>query len=160
MRDERIAVLALQETHLNTTREQDIGTLFESSIQLISSPDPDNPTGARGIAVVINKKLVRYEQIQHVEIVPGRALEVTIPWAQSDNLRLLALYAPNNTGEQRTFWDTLSSTYTNDRPKPDIIIGDLNFVEDALDRIPSRPDNDDTTEAAQTFLHACNAVDG
>ena len=91
MRDEHIAILALQETHLDETRETDVSTLFESSLRIMNTADRDNPTAAKGTAIVLNKRLISHGDATSEELIPGRAIEATVQWGQQDRLRILAI---------------------------------------------------------------------
>lgn len=75
------------------------------------------------------------------EIIPGHA--VILEMKQHDNkpLSVLGVYAPNVPSENAAFWKTIQEWYeqTGVR-KPDFTGGDTKIVEDALDRLPSRPD--------------------
>ena len=160
MRDDRIAVLALQETHLTEQRARDLETLFESSLQIHISPDEESPTAARGVAIVLNKKLIRCELTTCATIIPGRAMEIVIPWGSEDNLHILAVYAPNRPAENRDFWTSIHQKYEDRRHSPDLLLGDMNFVESALDRVPMHSDQSDTVTAARTFFRRHNLIDG
>ena len=79
MREKNIAVLAVQETHLTNELADQFNTLFGNRLSLAFSLDP-NTRNARGIAVVINKKTIKTEDVKTTVIIPGRAMSVTIPW--------------------------------------------------------------------------------
>jgi hypothetical protein len=57
IRDNRIGVLALQETHLSSADNDKLNTLFEKNLVIFSTIDPLHP-GANGTAIVLNKRLV------------------------------------------------------------------------------------------------------
>ena len=54
MREKRIGILAVQETHLTDEIAQQFNNLFSNTLSLIFSPDPTT-CNARGIALVLNK---------------------------------------------------------------------------------------------------------
>ena len=62
---------------------------------------------------------------------------VDLNWHTSERISLLAIYAPNRSmNENKQFWEQLHTFFRgNRRLKPDIILGDFNFVEEAMDRL-------------------------
>lgn len=52
-------------------------------------------------------------------------------------------YALNNYEQNKTFWRNLKDFWSqkSNRPKPQIFLGDMNLVEDVLDRMPVHEDN-------------------
>ena len=63
MRKKKIGILAIQETHLTDELAQWFNNLFRTNLLLEYSPDPTN-RNTRGIAVIINKCLVRTNNIK------------------------------------------------------------------------------------------------
>ena len=49
--ENRIAVLAIQETHLDQSRTRQIRECFSKNLDIITSEDPDDPTGRAGVDV-------------------------------------------------------------------------------------------------------------
>jgi len=160
MREQNIGILAVQETHLTDELANQFRTLFENRFALFHSPDPES-RNARGIAIVLNKKVIRTTEIETYTIVPGRAMAMTIPWHDNQKLKILAIYAPNAPQETRIFWKTISKAI-NENPNlaPNIMLGDFNLVEDALDRLPTKPDDHQNTEALRNFRLKHNLIDG
>jgi len=54
----KIAILALQETHLDLDRTEIIRECFSKNLEIITSEDPNDLTGRAGVAFVINKTLL------------------------------------------------------------------------------------------------------
>ena len=48
MRDKRIGILVVQETHMDEKRRQQVEDLFQRRIRIFATWDPDNPTGKGG----------------------------------------------------------------------------------------------------------------
>ncbi|EIN08151.1 hypothetical protein PUNSTDRAFT_17686, partial [Punctularia strigosozonata HHB-11173 SS5] len=95
------------------------------------------------------------------DVIPGRASLLTIPWHQDSELRILGIYAPNDEKENAEFWRTLQRTWRTSRlPKPDMMMGDFNVVEDKIDRLPMHKDNGEATEALRTLKAKFNMLDG
>ncbi|EPS96546.1 hypothetical protein FOMPIDRAFT_64154, partial [Fomitopsis schrenkii] len=139
MRDGKFGVLALQETHL-TQRDVDvIHSLFGRRLKVLNSPDPINATAARGVAFVLNREIVDVKDFTLLEVVPGRALLLTLKWHAETKLSLLNIYAPNAGAENETFWQTLrTKSQEGEGLHPDVMLGDFNLVEEAIDRLPMR----------------------
>ena len=78
MRDDKIAILALQETHLNQDQIDNINTMFQDTLHIIASADPENCM-SKGVALVINKRLLGTRDVDHYELCPGRALLISLP---------------------------------------------------------------------------------
>lgn len=146
MRERKIGVLAIQEAHMTDDMADSLNALFKSRLRILHSQG-DNPNAA-GVAFVINRDMTNADQATANELVPGRAMSVTVPWHGDLNLTLLNVYAPNQSAANGDFWNDLTNLYSGTgRRRPDVMLGDLNLVEDSLDRIPGRPDNTNATAA-------------
>ena len=134
--------------------------LFGSTLLLRHSPDPTTPN-ARGIAIILNKRMINTNNVTEAVLIPGRAITIRIPWHGDQHVNILAIYAPNIPGETRRFWREIRSRIEEEPElKPDIMLGDFNLVEDAIDRIPSRPDDPLTMESLREFKIKYGLVDG
>jgi exonuclease III len=120
----------------------------------------DNPRAA-GVAFVINKDLSIYQGVVTHELIPGRALLISIPWHSNLLLTILNVYAPNTPTENEKFWRNLSESLDSQLvPYPDILLGDFNMVEDAIDRLPSHSDNTNTCNALSDLKKQLDVKDG
>ncbi|KAH9858141.1 Endonuclease/exonuclease/phosphatase [Lenzites betulinus] len=140
-----IGVLLLQETHLTAERCADIKRMFKGRLKVLFSPHPDAPTRKEGVAVVLNKAQVNAEGAEVRVIVPGRALQVSVVTRGGEPLHSLCIYAPTSDGieERRAFFREVKNYYESHpaTPRPHLMAGDFNNVEDRLDRLPiSDPD--------------------
>ena len=160
MNRHRIAVLAVQETHLTDDLANNISSAFDTKLRLLYSPLPDTRNTA-GVAIVVNKGLLRSDNILSDEIIPGRAILATIPWHGDTVLKILNIYAPNDTKNNENFWARLNEILM-DRPhlKPDIMLGDFNLVEDSLDRLPCHQDNANAVASLGELKSNTDLVDG
>ena len=79
MREGRIGLMAVRETHLTDNLADQFNILFGDKFKLVYSPDPAT-RNTRGITIVINRKLIRANNIKMSTLVPGRAISVLIPW--------------------------------------------------------------------------------
>ncbi|KAF9472507.1 DNase I-like protein, partial [Pholiota conissans] len=158
MRAQKIGVLCLQETHLSPEDTESIHNLFGKRLQVYCSINPAQPNAA-GIAIVINKDLAKSDTAQATELVPGRALLVVLPWHPNHTINILGIYAPNIPAENTYFWEKLLLDL-RDMPTPDIMLGDFNMVEDALDRLPPKRDARNSVEALSQIKLSAGLVDG
>ncbi|KAH9853531.1 Endonuclease/exonuclease/phosphatase, partial [Lenzites betulinus] len=160
IRDKKLDVLAVQETHLTEERLEAINKLFPS-IRVFATRDPSNETAAKGVAVVVNLRRLAGRECKIYEVVQGRAMMVQYPWTPNKNLNILAVYAPNRTSENASFWETLQKWEGegNDSIETDVMLGDFNVVESALDRYPPRADVEQATEALSLMLKKMKLVD-
>ncbi|KAJ7687218.1 Endonuclease/exonuclease/phosphatase, partial [Mycena rosella] len=154
MYDEKLGLLAGGELHLHP----------QSRLLFVKYPRPIllrhfpryHPNAA-GVGVILNKDIVNIEGVKTWELIKGQALLVQIPWHKSNVLTALAVYAPaDSMASNRAFWEELD----NYGGQPDIILGDMNIVEDAIDRLPHREDDDGATNALANFKHLLGLKDG
>ena len=156
----KIAVLAIQETHLNQEVVDQLRTSFGKKMHLEFSQDPIAPRKTAGVAFVINKALIAPREILAHELTPGRALALRINWLESESTTLLNIYAPNNKEEHQDFWKDIEVKRLELRlPKPDFMLGDLNVTEDPIDRAPARADDRSATDAIRDTRLAWNIQD-
>lgn len=64
------------------------------------------------------------------------------PWHGKDVITSLAVYAPNDSEKSLAdFYDSLADLFLNyNLPTPDLLFGDLNMVEESIDRLPESED--------------------
>lgn len=147
MRDKKIGVLTVQETHLSDHHVQNLHNLFGRHLQIYNSIDPNLPN-AKGVAVVLNCNITNTDNVQQWEIIPGRAILISISWHITLTTTILTIYTPNTPNENKTFWKTIIDKWSNSQlPFPDIMLGDFNFVEDPIDHMPSYMNNVDSPES-------------
>lgn len=155
-----IAILALQETHLDPTRLQDVIACFGRRLEILTSPHPVNPRATAGVAFVINKALINPRNYKMYELQPGRAAALKIKWLEDEEMVLLNVYAPNARAENASFWETLDMKRreTNLR-RPDFMLGDFNVTEEKIDRAPAHDDDTNATNALRSLRLALNLQD-
>ena len=141
MRDNKVGVMAVQETHLTDDLADQFKTMFGDKFSLYYSPDPMT-RNAKGVAIILDKKMIKTEDVTITTIVPGRAMSAALPWQGDSQVNVMTIYAPNAPAENRDFWKEINEKVTaNRRIRPDVLLGDFNLVEDAIDRIPSKTDD-------------------
>ncbi|KAK0478559.1 hypothetical protein IW261DRAFT_1309593, partial [Armillaria novae-zelandiae] len=133
LRTSRTGILMVSEAHLTERQCEEIEKLFARRMKIIFTANPDNPTGKGGVAIVLNKQLMNWHNIQTKEVVPGRAILLCTRWHDDKDITILGVYAPNvSSGDSREsadFFVSLSNFF-HQHPKwrPDYLGGDLNFV--------------------------------
>ncbi|OSD00924.1 DNase I-like protein, partial [Trametes coccinea BRFM310] len=146
MSEENLGILLIQETHLTEARRTEVQRMFAGRVRIFHSEHASAPTQREGVAVVINKKIACADKAEPVEIVAGRALQVTIPWRGGDKRTLLCIYAPTSGGasERAEFFRAVKVFYEThpEVKRPCLMAGDFNNVEDPLDRYPVGNRND------------------
>ncbi len=140
MADQKIGVLMLQETHLTEERKASIHKMFAKKVRIFHTENPDAPTQREGVAVVLNCRYLNVDGAKATVVVPGRALQVTFKGPGGDERSVLCIYAPTSHGvsERSLFFADVRKFYEThpECPKPHLMAGDFNNVEDALDRLP------------------------
>ncbi|KAI0632939.1 DNase I-like protein [Trametes polyzona] len=140
MKENKIGILLLQETHLTEQRIADIHRMYAGNIKIFHSAHPQTPTQKEGVTIVLNKKLVSTEGTKVREVVPGRALQLSMPCRGGDTRHILCVYAPTSEGvQERCAFFKQVETYYEEHPrvpKPHVMAGDFNNTEDFLDRMP------------------------
>ncbi|KAF4615476.1 hypothetical protein D9613_003370 [Agrocybe pediades] len=154
MHEKRIGILLVQEAHLDGDRERTLQTLFERQLQIWNFPDPEMPRARAGVAFVINKQIINASNVGEVRsIVPGRAASIKLTINTGKSMTILNVYAPNQAGDNRNFWQQLANYYAqHPSHKPDVMAGDLNMVEDSIDRLPMRMSDPQATVDALDYL--------
>ncbi len=140
MSEHRMGILLLQETHLTRERMAAIHKMFAKRIKIFYSENPEAPTQRDGVAVVLNARYIQTREAKMTVIVPGKAIQVTVPCPGGDRKEILCIYAPTSSGttERKTFFETVKKYYEEHPqcPKPQLMAGDFNNVEDHIDRLP------------------------
>ena len=156
----KIAVLALQETHLDDETAERIRECYGKKMSIIHSADPGNPRATAGVAFVINKSLITPKKTSANALQSGRALMLEIEWLDTEKTKILNIYAPNDKTEHSAFWSDIETERNNRRlARPDFVLGDFNVTEDPIDRAPPHPDNANAIEALRGTKHAWELQD-
>ncbi|EPQ60412.1 DNase I-like protein, partial [Gloeophyllum trabeum ATCC 11539] len=126
----------------------DIQDLYGRRIQVYNTADSERPTASVGLAFVLNCEITNTSNVTVKELILGGALLLTTTWHNIDTISILNIYAPNDYGEQRDFWERLQAIWDEQcLPKPDFMLGDFNLVEDPIDRSPPHADPLPPTDA-------------
>ncbi|KAF5375513.1 hypothetical protein D9615_009166 [Tricholomella constricta] len=160
MREQGIDVLTVQEAHLDNARKDTVQQTCDEYVHIMHSWNGVDPN-SDGIAFVLNKRTTRWKEAKMTELIPGRAAYLHMPWHGENETKILGVYAPNSPNENANFWSTLETEWHNGLyTKPDIILGDTNFVEDSLDRMPGRNPPPAPAEALGKLKTHFGLVDG
>jgi ribonuclease HI/exonuclease III len=161
MRENRIAVLAVQETHLLRPHVDELNKLYGKRLHILHSEPPDRASNSRGVAFVINKERLEYSNTSILNIIPGRAALLSIKWHKVVKLNILNVYAPNSPSDNEKFWNELKKHWIDNvsATKPDIMLGDFNIVTDPRDRFPSHEDPPDPVNALADLCMHLNLTD-
>ncbi|KAG2745066.1 DNase I-like protein [Suillus brevipes Sb2] len=158
IKDKKIDILTLQETHLTKEDADTLNTTPGLRIHVIPSIDPAR-TNAKGVALVVNKRLLGIADIKNHELIPGRAILTIIPWHKDKALKVLTVYAPNDGQANHHFWELIRTKIRN-LPKPDVMLGDFNVVEDPLDRLPPKSDHINASNSLHQLRSHLQLQDG
>lgn len=160
IKERKLAILAVQETHLDDECVNRLAELYGRRLAIYASHG-DNPTASQGVAIIINRDLVNVDEVTATEIIPGRAILVEIPWHEDKWLRVVNVYAPNDSQKNANFWKAIDTEWsTRNLPKPDIMLGDFNITEEVMDRLPQRNDDHPPVEALQNLTNRFGLLDG
>ncbi|KAF8867742.1 Endonuclease/exonuclease/phosphatase, partial [Gymnopilus junonius] len=136
IRKHNIAVLAVQECHLN---QEETTKLVDKAPRIVVYSSGTSTT-KEGVAFVLNKELVNCEYIVD-EIIPGRAMRIQMRYPDDNGLDIINVYAPNPVPEKIEFFEKLYEQLEKLDLREPIILGDFNFVEYEIDRYPMHEDD-------------------
>ena len=153
MKKDKVAVLAVQETHLDDQNTQTLLQAFGKRLIILNSQPEENPRASAGVAFVLNKDLVDTEKIETYELIKGRALAMKLTWKRnSEETILINVYAPNRRSDHQKFWEKTEEERRNKRlRKPDFVLGDFNVTEEPIDRSPAKCDTQGAITALREF---------
>jgi hypothetical protein len=148
MRDQKIGILCIQESHLCPEHMTQIDNLYARRLKVMNSSDPDHPGSSAGIAFVLNKEIMNTENATLQVIIPGRAAILSINWHNDKKLKILNVYTLNNLNKHKTFWDKIKTEWQClNLESPDLMLRDFNLTEDLIDRAPARLDREAAIDA-------------
>lgn len=140
--------------HLDEPTAERLCMTYKKKMHILYSMDPNAPCTTAGIAFIVNKSLIAPKNIKSYKLCAGRALAIKIAWLESESTTLVNAYAPNKHTAHLAFWEGIKREGTTQSlPKPKFTLGNLNVMEDPIDRAPTRPDNPNTMIEALRNLH-------
>ena len=155
MRLNRIAVVAVQETKLNNV-----------DCEMIRKENPrtdilenNSENRSNGIAFVLNKDLTAKWTIEQTNLIPGRASAIKITHEKL-NCTLVNVYSSNDQREKVAFYKELLKVLREKNIRESVImLGDFNFVEDSLDRLPEHRDEEEIVTTFNEIKAWLNLID-
>ena len=152
MKKEKIAILAIQETHLDETSTQEIHRAFGKRLVIHNSQLEDNPRSSGGVAFVLNKEQIKTDQVKTFELIKGKAIAIKLTWTNNEEVTLINVYAPNRRSDHESFWEeTCREWEAQAQGHPDFVMGDFNVTEDPIDRSPAKHDSSTASRALRDF---------
>lgn len=160
VRRNRILILAIQETKLKDNNELQ---LMAANPKIFIESNPG--INGAGVAFIINKELLGWDESKapvwkHQVIIPGRVSRLKVEW-DDQCIDIINIYTPNDLKPKVEFLTELKTKLEeiNDLYEP-ILIGDFNFVMDAIDRLPHRRDDNKVVEAWKAIEQEYKLNDG
>lgn len=164
IRDNRIGMLIVQEAHLDEERRDKLNEHFAQRLQISITSDPESPTAKGGVAIVLNKEMVDTQMASTHVVKAGRAISMQLHLKHSEMLTILGVYATNDHIESKYLWEDIRDFYdepVNRRvPRPDIMLGDFNIVEEAIDHLPPHEDRRPTLDRLDELKTNLGLQDG
>lgn len=99
----KIAISALQETHLDREHVQRILSCFGKKMDVLKSEHEPNPHWFAGVAFIINKMLISQETYEATMPIQGRAIALKVKWHEVEETTIINVYAPNNRANHPDF---------------------------------------------------------
>lgn len=159
MKENKTAVLALQETHLDDNMLLSIHECFGKRLSVINSKLTENPHTSAGVAFVINRGLIAPKDLEIIELIEGQALAIKFKWHEDEEIVIVNVYTPNDRAAHPNFWEKVDTMRRSKGLRcPNIMLGDFNVTEDMIDRAPVHLDDTDTIAALRN-LHQCLGIE-
>ena len=157
IRLKKITILAIQETKL---KEKEESIMKENPRITIISNNDDSKAGVAFIINNDNMKEDTENKWNHTIIIKGRVSTIEIRKNEQD-YTIMNVYMPNNKkGKIETINKIKEHMKTIKNPNNLIIIGDFNFVTDALDRSPPHKNNNRISESWTNTTSEYKLIDG
>ena len=157
IRSKGVAILGIQESHLNDEETEKLNDRFQKMIVINNG----SSTSKGGVSFVLNKELVNGMKWSHTQIIEGRASRLEIETEKDRGLNIVLVYAPNGELDKIAFWKLLKSKLKEMGDMENVVImGDLNSVENALDRYPHREDDEKVKDAWKAIRNKFKLIDG
>ncbi|SRR6266404_768601 len=108
----KIAILAIQESHLDHELLENVRACFGKRLIIINSQMPNNPQASGGVSFIINKSLIALKETSTHTLVKGKVLALRIKWHENEDSLLINVYAPTNRNNHPSFWTELENART------------------------------------------------
>ncbi|KAG2072516.1 hypothetical protein BDR04DRAFT_1013372, partial [Suillus decipiens] len=80
MRNQKIGILCVQETHLSPEHQLQINSLYVYRLLVLNSSDTAHPGSSAGVAIILNKEITNTLSAKLHTIIPGHAIVLSINW--------------------------------------------------------------------------------
>ncbi|EJD42630.1 hypothetical protein AURDEDRAFT_67506, partial [Auricularia subglabra TFB-10046 SS5] len=111
----------------------------------------------------MNKLLTNARDVDSHVLILGRAIMITFEWHAGDHITVLAVYVPTDKAANAQMWAQIDQALYDRHPRlarPDIILGDFNFVEDPVDRYPAGLNAIDAPASFADLKRTVDLIDG
>ncbi|KAF8266729.1 hypothetical protein EI94DRAFT_1534652, partial [Lactarius quietus] len=107
MKNDRIAILVVQETHLDETNTQQLYQAFGKRLKIYNSQLKNRPRTSAGLTFIPNKNLIKTDQVATYKLIKGKALAVKYTWMDNKETLIINVYAPNRRSNHQQFWKNI-----------------------------------------------------
>lgn len=157
IRAKKISVLVVSEAHMDVERHNEIEKMYGNRMRVLYTRSRRS-RNEQGVAIVLNKDILDTSDtnIECHEIIAGRAMLIDLGWHREERTCILGVYAPNLDGdrpnENAEMWENIGEWLEAHPqiPTPKVIVGDENFVEERIDRLPI-PEANDSANTREAF---------
>ncbi|KZT17925.1 DNase I-like protein, partial [Neolentinus lepideus HHB14362 ss-1] len=162
LRTEKIAILAIQESRLTSTKTEVLNSQ-NKNLFIVNSGETSNK---EGVAFIINKQILKTATFVKTELIPGRALHLRLIWDEKQYIDFINVYIPNQPVEQLPFLKNLKKIIKENQKNPEtrwdnpILLGDFNISISEEDRLPKRDDDPRVVTALYKIIKSLKVVDG
>ena len=147
IRINKIAILALQETHLNEEMADSIKRCFGKNFDLLYSSNPENPCTIARVVFVLNKALIPNRDPKLHVLAPSQAILLKINWPNDKPVKIMNIYASVQNHKQLVFWANVETEqHAQHLPYPNFLLEDFNITKDLINRSPPSADNQAATD--------------
>ena len=157
IRSQGIAILGIQESHLENDEVETLQERFQNLIVLNNGVS----TSKGGVTFILNKEKVNGMKWTHIPLLEGRVSRLEIEIEQERGINIILVYAPNENKEKSAFWKRMKNKLKEiDNMENIVIMGDFNSVEEALDRYPHREEDAKVERAWSKVRKQLKLIDG
>lgn len=113
------------------------------------------------MALLLNNELLTKSHWATTQLIHGKANILHLSWDEDNHLDIINVHVPNPMQEKIEFWTQMTETLQQ-RVKREhtILLGDFNFIESALDRLPQHMDDNRLIQTFEHVTHSLQMVNG
>ena len=158
LRINRIAILALQETHLTDEAVEELNEKYEK-LKFFGS---GLSTSKGGIMFITTDRIGTPKSLTYKTLEQGRSRVLCLDY-EGQTLTIVNVYMPNNKPQQKETLQNLCKDLRNHQGIADselLIVGDWNFMEDKIDRSPQHNDDKGVAREMSRLKMSFDLIDG